>query len=58
MYVLQVATFVDGSVREFASRLEGKAVAVSELSGESISTLSVSELVSAIATESGKVYWW
>ncbi len=49
---------MDGSVREFASRLEGKAVAVSELSGESISTLSVSELVSAIATESGKVYWW
>lgn len=45
-------------MREFASRLEMRACVISEWSGESVASLSVSELVSAVATESGKIYWW
>lgn len=49
---------MDMSVHDFASRLEGCACVISELNGESVASLSVSELVSAVATESGKIYWW
>ncbi len=55
---VQVGTFVDTSVREFACRLEGRACVMSELCGDGVASLSVSELVSAVATESGKIYWW
>ena len=41
-----------------SSQLEQKAQHFSELNGETVSALRVSELLSAVVTESGKVYWW
>jgi len=45
-------------VGDFGARLQNKAVSISELNGDPVTFLSASELVSAIATESGKIYWW
>ena len=41
-----------------SSQLEQKAQYFSELSGETITALHVSELLSAVVTETGKIYWW
>ena len=56
--VLQLATWLDSSVSSVSSQLEQKAQHFSELSGETITGLQVSELFSAVVTESGKIYWW
>ena len=45
-------------MRGVAQRLEIKAQVHTELSGETINQLHVSELVSAVVTESSKIFWW
>ena len=58
LFFLQLATWLDSSVSSVSSHLEQKAQHFSELSGESITFLHVSELLSAVVTETGKIYWW
>lgn len=53
-----MATWINETVRGVAQRLEMKAQLHSELSGETMNQLHVSELVSAIVTESSKIFWW
>lgn len=55
---LQLATWVDSSVRGMAHQLELKAQTYAELAGEVVSQLHVSEIVSAVVTETHKIYWW
>ncbi len=57
LYV-QLASWTDETVRGVAQRLELKVLASPELSGETLSQLYVSELVSAVVTESNKIFWW
>lgn len=45
-------------MRGLAKRLEVKVHSYPELSGETITHLHVSELVSAVVTESSKIFWW
>ena len=54
----KLATWLDSSVSSVSSQLEQKAQHFSELNGETISGLHISELLSAVVTESGKIYWW
>ena len=55
---LQLATWVDESIRGVAQRLELKAQTYAELAGEVVTQLHVSEVVSAVVTETNKIYWW
>ncbi len=53
-----MATWVNETVRGVAQRLEMKVQLYPELSGETITQLHVSELVSAVVTDSSKIFWW
>ena len=53
-----MATWVNETVRGVAKRLEVKAYLYPELGGEIVGQLFVSEVVSAVVTESNKIFWW
>ena len=57
-FSLQLAAWLDSSVSSVSSQLEQKAQHFTELSGETVTSLHVCELLSAVVTESGKIYWW
>ena len=53
-----MATWTNETVRGVAQRLEVKVQPYPELNGETITQLHVSELVSAVVTETSKIFWW